>query len=65
MTDNGVSLTHDELQELVEIRVAVDTFFKMLDTSSGRMDSNEAAAVLQPIARWLGDFVDKVYERGS
>jgi len=45
--------------------VAVDTFFKMLDTSSGRMDSNEAAAVLQPIARWLGDFVDKVYERGS
>ena len=64
MTDNGVLLTHDELQELVDIRGAIDGFFKMLDTTTD-IDANDAAAVLQPINSWLGDFVDKVYKRAG
>ena len=61
----GVLLSKDELQELVEIRQAVDTFFKVLDVNNKRIDANEAAAVLQPIARWLGEFTDKVYKRAE
>jgi hypothetical protein len=64
MTD-GVLLSKDELQELVDIRLAIDTFFKMLAANTDTSNGNEAAAVLQPIARWLGDFVDRVYERAG
>jgi len=65
MTDSGVLLSKDELQELFEIRVAIDTFFKMLDTSTDSIDANEAASVLQPIARWLGEFTDRIYKRSN
>lgn len=61
----GVLLSNDEVQELVEIRRAVDTFFKVIDASRERIDANEAAAVLRPIATWLGDFTDKVYARAD
>jgi hypothetical protein len=66
MTDNGgVLLTNDELQELVDIRCAIDGFFKMLDASTESLATNDAAAVLQPINAWLGDFVDKLYKRAG
>jgi len=61
--NEGVFLSKHELQELVEIRQAVDTFYKVLDASAESIGTNEAAAVLRPIATWLGDFTDKVYAR--
>ena len=36
----------------------------MLETTTD-INANDAAAVLQPINSWLGDFVDKVYKRGG
>jgi len=66
MTDNSVLLTHDELKELTEIRLAVDSVQQMLDAATtGDIDVSDAASVLQPIARWLGAFVDKVYKRAG
>jgi|RhiMetdeSRZDD1v2_1073273.scaffolds.fasta_scaffold1889370_2 hypothetical protein len=67
MTDNRILLSKEELQELVEIRIAVDSVQRMLDapTQAGDIDVTDAASVLQPIARWLGDFVDKVYKRAG
>jgi hypothetical protein len=65
MTDNGVLLTRDELQELTEIRLAVDSVQRMLDaaTQADDISVSDAASVLSPITRWLGDFVDKIYKR--
>jgi hypothetical protein len=67
MTDNRILLSKEELQELVEIRIAVDSVQRMLDapTQAGDIDVTDAASVLQPIARWLGDFVDNVYKRAG
>jgi len=61
----GVLLSKDELQELVEIRLAVDSVQRTLNaaTQADDLDVSDAASVLQPIARWLGDFVDKVHKR--
>ena len=59
----GVLLSKAELQELIDIRLAVDAFFKVILTSTESIDANEAAAVLRPIATWLGEFTDKVYAR--
>jgi len=66
--NEGVFLSKEELQELVDIRGAIDGFCKMLDAGSDSPHDKlnrqtEFALVLQPIARWLGDFVDKVYKR--
>jgi hypothetical protein len=67
MTDNGILLSKEELQERTEIRIAVDSVQRMLDapTQAGDIDVSNAASVLQPIARWLGDFVDKVHKRAG
>ena len=61
----GVLLSKDELQEFTEIALAVDSVQQMLDAARQADDISvsDAAAVLQPITRWLGDFVDKVYKR--
>src|SRR5262249_435157 len=61
----GVLLSKDEPQELTEIRIGVDCVQRMLDGARQADDISvsDAASVLQPITRWLGDFVDKVYKR--
>ena len=65
MTENGILLTPDELQELTEIRGAIDTFFQKLDATTENLDAKEAADVLQPIARWLGELTDRVSKRAG
>jgi hypothetical protein len=67
MTDNGVWLTRDELRELTEIRLAVDSVQRILDAAMQADDVSvsDAASVLQPISRWLGEFTDRVYKRAG
>jgi phage terminase Nu1 subunit (DNA packaging protein) len=67
MTDNGVLLTRDELRELTEIRLAVDSVQRMLDAAMQADDVSvsDAASVLQPIARRIAEFTDRVYKRAG
>ena len=61
----GVLLSKDELKELTGIRLAVDSVQRMLDAATREDDISvtDAASLLQPITRWLDDFVDNVYKR--
>jgi hypothetical protein len=65
MTDNGVLLTRDELRELTEIRLAVDSVQRILDAvmQADDVSVSDAASIFQPISRWLGEFTDRVYKR--